>query len=49
MIKTPTKGMRDMMPKDMRLREYVLNLMKEVYQTFGFEMIQTPVVEHIEN
>ncbi len=48
-IKTPTKGMRDMMPKDMELREYVLNLMKEVYHTFGFEMIQTPVVEHIEN
>ncbi len=48
-IKTPTKGMRDLLPKDMILREYVLNLMKETYQKFGFENIQTPVVEHIEN
>ncbi len=48
-IKTPTKGMRDMLPKDMVLREYVLKVMKEVYAKFGFELIQTPVVEHIEN
>jgi len=48
-IKTPTKGMRDIMPKDMELREYVLKVMKETYRLFGFEMIQTPVVEHIEN
>ncbi len=48
-IKTPTKGMRDLLPKDMIMREYVLNVMKEVYAKFGFELIQTPVVEHIEN
>ena len=48
-IKTPTKGMRDMTPQEMELREYVLSLMQETYQKFGFERIQTPVVEHIEN
>lgn len=48
-IKTPTKGMRDILPESMAMREYVLNLMKETYKTFGFEMIQTPTVEHIEN
>ncbi len=48
-IKTPTKGMRDFLPKDMELREYVLKQMKEVYQNFGFELIGTPAVEHIEN
>ena len=48
-IKTPVKGMRDMTPKEMELREYVLSLMNETYQNFGFERIQTPVVEHIEN
>jgi len=48
-IKTPTKGMRDILPKDMELREYVLKVMKETYRTFGFEIMQTPAVEHIEN
>lgn len=48
-IKTPTKGMRDLSSKDMELREYVLNLMKDTYENFGFTIIQTPVVEHIEN
>ena len=48
-IKTPTKGMRDILPKSMELREYVLSVMKDVYRTFGFELIQTPIVEHIEN
>ena len=48
-IKTPTKGMRDIDPDFMELREYVLNTMKETYEKFGFQLIQTPVVEHIEN
>ena len=48
-IKIPTKGMRDFTPKEMELREYVLNVMKETYNKFGFEIISTPVVEHIEN
>ena len=48
-IKTPTKGMRDFLPKEMELREYVLKVMKETYENFGFEMIGTPSVEHIEN
>ena len=47
-IKTPNKGMRDILPKDMELREYVLKVMKETYLLFGFQMIQSPVVEHIE-
>ena len=48
-IKIPTKGMRDFTPREMELREYVLNVMKETYKEFGFEIISTPVVEHIEN
>ena len=48
-IKTPTKGMRDFLPNEMRLREYVLTIMKETYTSFGFEQISTPAVEHIEN
>lgn len=48
-IKTPAKGMRDFTPKQMALREYILNIMKETYAKYGFELISTPVVEHIEN
>ena len=48
-IKTPVKGMRDFLPEEMALREYVLNVMKDTYENFGFSLIGTPTVEHIEN
>lgn len=48
-IKTPVKGMCDMLPADMRLREYVLNMIKESYSKYGFMLIETPAMEHIEN
>ena len=48
-IKTPIKGTRDFLPEDMALREYVLQIMKDTYESFGFEIIGTPCLEHIEN
>jgi len=48
-IKTPTKGMNDYLPAEMRLREYVLGLIKKTYAGYGFCQIETPCVEHIEN
>ncbi len=48
-IKTPVKGMCDMLPADMRLREHVLSMIKKSYGEYGFMQIETPVVEHIEN
>lgn len=48
-IKTPVKGMNDFLPADMTLREYVLSVIKQTYQGFGFSQIETPVMEHIEN
>lgn len=48
-IKTPVKGMNDFLPSDMRLREYVISVIKETYADFGFAQIETPLVEHIEN
>ncbi|MBP3426987.1 MAG: histidine--tRNA ligase [Clostridia bacterium] len=48
-IKTPVKGMLDMLPSDMRLREHVLSMIKKSYGAYGFMQIETPVVEHIEN
>ena len=48
-IKTPVKGMLDMLPSDMRLREHVFSMIKKAYGAYGFMQIETPIVEHIEN
>ena len=48
-IKTPVKGMLDMLPSDMRLREHVFSMIKKSYGAYGFMQIETPIVEHIEN
>lgn len=48
-IKTPIKGTCDFLPSDMRLREYVLSIIKETYRLYGFSQIETPIMEHIEN
>ena len=47
--KKPVTGMKDMMPSEMEVRDYVISLIKETYKTFGFSSIETPCVEHIEN
>ena len=41
--------MKDMMPSEMEVRDYVISLIKDTYKTFGFSSIETPCVEHIEN
>ena len=48
-ISTPVKGMNDFLPEDMRLRQHVLQLIRETYATYGFDEIETPAMEHIEN
>ncbi len=48
-VKTPVKGMCDMLPADMRLREQILGMIKETYARYGFMQIETPAMEHIEN
>ena len=48
-IKEPTKGMRDILPAEMEIREYLLTKLKKTYSSFGFSQIETPCVEHIEN
>lgn len=47
--KKPVTGMKDMMPAEMEVRDYVIGLIKETYKTFGFSSMETPCVEHIEN
>ena len=47
--KKPVTGMKDILPAEMAIRDYVIRLIKETYGTFGFLSIETPCVEHIEN
>ena len=47
--KKPVTGMKDMMPDEMEIRDYLIGLIKETYKTYGFCSIETPCVEHIEN
>ncbi|SDF34170.1 histidine--tRNA ligase [Marvinbryantia formatexigens] len=47
--KKPVTGMKDITPREMEIRDYVIGLIKETYGKFGFSSIETPCVEHIEN
>ena len=49
MKKKPVTGMKDILPKEMAIRDYCIGLIKETYKTFGFNSVETPCVEHIEN
>src|SRR5689334_13125585 len=44
----PARGMRDFLPADVRKREYVIGVIKDVYERYGFEPLETPAVENIE-
>ncbi len=41
--------MKDILPEEMRIREYVQNVISETYSRYGFTRIETPCVENIEN
>ena len=47
--KKPVTGMKDMLPREMEIRDYVIQMIKDTYKTFGFTSMETPCVEHIEN
>jgi histidyl-tRNA synthetase len=40
--------MRDFLPAEVRKREYVIGVIKQVYERYGFEPLETPAVENIE-
>lgn len=42
--RTP-KGMRDYLPAEMIKRRYVFDIVRDVFESFGFEPIDTPVLE----
>ena len=47
--KKPVTGMKDILPQEMEIRDYVIWLIKDTYKTYGFTSMETPCVEHIEN
>ena len=44
----PARGMRDFLPEDVRRRQYVIGVIADVYQRYGFEPLETPAVENLE-
>ena len=47
--KKPVNGMKDILPNEMQIRDYVINVIQETYAEFGFTRIETPCVENIAN
>lgn len=45
----PVKGMKDFLPEEMRVRDYVQAQILKTYRDSGFERISTPVMEDMEN
>src|SRR3989440_3255538 len=44
----PPGGTRDFLPDDIRRREYVIDIVRGVYELYGFEPLETPAFENIE-
>src|SRR5215211_2346956 len=44
----PARGMRDFLPEDVRRREYVIGIVKKVYERYGYEPLETPAAENLE-
>ena len=49
LIKKIVTGMKDILPEEMFIRDYLINIIKKTYGSFGFTSIETPAMEHIEN
>lgn len=49
LIKKPMTGMKDILPREMQIRDYLISLIKDTYASFGFTPIETPAVENIAN
>ncbi len=49
LIKKPMTGMKDILPREMQIRDYLISIIKDTYSKFGFTPIETPAVENIAN
>ena len=45
---SPARGMRDLLPADVAVRDHVLESISAVYRRFGYQRIDTPALEHID-
>jgi len=48
MTTKPPSGTRDFLPEEIRRREYVIGIIRDVYERYGFEPLETPAFENIE-
>jgi histidine--tRNA ligase len=48
-VKKSMTGMKDILPKEMELREYLLGIIQSSYKSYGFNRIETPALEDISN
>ena len=48
-MKKPVNGMKDILPAEMQVRDYVQSVIKDTYRSFGFTPIETPCMESIAN
>ena len=49
LVKKPVTGMKDILPEEMQIRDYVIGVIKETYRSFGFTPLETPCMENIGN
>ncbi len=49
LTKKPVNGMKDILPQEMEIRDYVQQVIRETYRSFGFTPIETPCMENIAN
>jgi histidyl-tRNA synthetase len=49
LIKTPISGMRDFTPMEIKRRDYILYIIEQVARSYGYQKIETPATEHLEN
>lgn len=40
------KGFRDFLPEDMKIRQRVIALFRQIFESFGYEPLETPTLEH---
>ena len=49
LVKKPVNGMKDILPSEMQIRDYVQSVIRDTYRSFGFTPIETPCMENIAN
>ncbi len=47
--KKPVNGMKDVLPREMQIRQYCMSIIRENYKSYGFTEIETPAMESIGN